>query len=134
MTIVSTNIPPHTRGDLEKFIFFFNQIFFSLEWSNEAKIFVASKGHKNLQNESLERHDKVRLSLIKNSFHTLNLDKSTLTKSLHGYSGAFPDFHIVCHSALGAPKSPLHEQIKPVWNFIKSQKSIYWVKNVLFLW
>ena len=64
MTIVSTNIPPHTRGDLEKFIFFFNQIFFSLEWSNEAKIFVASKGHKNLQNESLERHDKLRLSLM----------------------------------------------------------------------
>ena len=35
---------------------------------------------------------------------------------------------------LGAPKRPLHEQIKPVWNLRKSQKSIYWVKNVLFLW
>ena len=25
------------------------------------------------------------------------MDKSTPTKSLHGYSGAFPDFHIVSH-------------------------------------
>ena len=27
------------------------------------------------------------------------MDKSTLTKNLHGYSGAFPDFHIVSRSA-----------------------------------
>ena len=34
---------------------------------------------------------------------TVSLDKSTLTKSLHGYSGAFLDFHIV---SWGPPKPP----------------------------
>ena len=36
---------------------------------------------------------------MQTSIITVSLDKFTLTKSLHGYSGAFLDFHIVCHSA-----------------------------------
>ena len=40
------------------------------------------------------------------SIITVSLDKSTLTKSLHGYSGAFLDFHIVCHCAGGGDNSP----------------------------
>ena len=36
---------------------------------------------------------------MQTSIITVSLDKSTLTKSLHGYSGSFPDFHIVSHSA-----------------------------------
>ena len=38
---------------------------------------------------------------MQTSIITVSLDKSTLTKSLHGYSGAFLDFHIVCHSGGG---------------------------------
>ena len=38
---------------------------------------------------------------MQTSIITVSLDKSTLTKSLHGYSGAFLDFHIVSRSGGG---------------------------------
>ena len=60
---------------------------------------------------------------MQTSIITVSLDKSTLTKSLHGYSGAFPDFHIVSRSG-GVwrvnRKIPISVKVplsKSVWHF-----------------
>ena len=54
---------------------------------------------------------------------TVSLDKSTLTKSLHGYSGAFLDFHIVSHS--GGEPHRWSEELGDIsfWPYLRSVRA-----------